>query len=144
MQEHEGKLFECDICDYKAKMVDRLDDHRKGVHEGQLYQCDQCEYNCIFRGPLLQHKKAVHEGVRFACNICDYKATRSGNLQAHVRSVHMNEKRKSKEEFLEIGLLTQVSKFIPNVNIPIFNKSCKNILPITFQVQQCHMFLRFD
>ena len=45
--------------------------------------------------------------------------------------------------FLKIGLLTQISKFVPNVNIPIFNKSCKYILPITFQIQQSHVFLLF-
>ena len=45
--------------------------------------------------------------------------------------------------FLKIGLLTQVSKFIPNVNISIFNKSCKYILPITFQIQQSHVLPLF-
>ena len=46
-RKHAGKPFECNICDYKAKNMDKVEDHKKGIHEGNKYQCDHCEYNCI-------------------------------------------------------------------------------------------------
>ena len=60
----------------------------KSVHEGQMFQCPQCEYKATFKVNLQTHLKSVHEGQKFQCPQCEFKATQKGNLQRHIKSVH--------------------------------------------------------
>ena len=64
---HDGEIYPCTQCDYKAKQNRCLQTHLKSVHKGQAFQCNQCEYKATQKTNLKNHKKSVHEGQTFPC-----------------------------------------------------------------------------
>ena len=85
---HEGLIYACDQCDYRARTKGSLKKHIQSVHEGLRFACDQCDYRATTQGHLATHIQTEHEGVRFACNQCDYQSKRQDKLTVHIQSVH--------------------------------------------------------
>ena len=60
------------------------------VHEGQMFQCTQCEYKATQKSNLQTHIKSIHDGQTFPCTQCDYKATFKSSLSRHIKCRHEN------------------------------------------------------
>ena len=57
--------------------------------KSEKFPCDECEYVAKYMRNLKQHKKDRHEGVQYPCHKCDYIATRKSSLFRHLKSLHM-------------------------------------------------------
>ena len=85
---HEGLIYACDQCDYRARSKGCLKKHIQSVHEGLRFACDQCDYRATRKDYLTQHIRSVHEGVKYACNQCDKEYIEQSRLTRHIQSVH--------------------------------------------------------
>ena len=56
----------------------------ESIHEGVIYSCDLCNYKATQKGYNQQHVRSVHEGVKYNCEQCNYKTTQKCNLLQHV------------------------------------------------------------
>ena len=39
--------------------------HDKSWHEGVMFSCDQCDYKARLKGSLSKHMKSIHKGLQF-------------------------------------------------------------------------------
>ena len=65
--------------------------HIQSKHEGKKYQCNICNKEYKRKTVLLQHTKTKHENRTFKCNMCDFSSAYKGNLNKHINSSHFNE-----------------------------------------------------
>ena len=66
--------------DYEATTRSHLATHIQCVHEGKKYQCEVCNKEYTENMSLRRHKKSVHEGKKYQCKVCDRKYTDTGAL----------------------------------------------------------------
>ena len=85
---HEGKIYQCDKCEYQGNQSSNLIRHVKSMHEGKKYQCSVCGKNFSLMENLNVHTKSMHEGVKYTCNICGIVTNRQSNLSQHKRFMH--------------------------------------------------------
>ena len=62
--------------------------HEKHTHEGILYLCDKCDYKAKLNIGLHYHKESEHDGFRYHCHQCDYQAAKPKNKKAHLRTLN--------------------------------------------------------
>ena len=87
-RKHEGIVYSCQYCGYKATRWGNLKRHKESVHEGVKYPCNQCDYMATATGTLKKHQKSVHEGVKYSCYQCVNQFTDQNSLRKHQKSVH--------------------------------------------------------
>ena len=88
--------YECEHCDYKAKLKHHLTIHTQATHEGVRFPCNLCSYKATRIANLSSHKKHRHEGAIYSCKECDHRSGSSAGLKYHTRSVHDGEKKSQK------------------------------------------------
>ena len=82
VNEQEGIILRCLLCEYKSIHDGDIKKHMKSVHEGKTFQCPHCEYKAVTTGSLKIHMQSIHEGRKFKCKHCYYEASLSkGRLQ---------------------------------------------------------------
>ena len=74
--EKQAALFECNLCDYKAKKPHRIKDHKQAKHEGLTFNCDKCDFKNSSKNYLKTHKRVKHEVKEYVCELCDFKTLR--------------------------------------------------------------------
>ena len=52
-------------CDYKATQRSQLEIHIQSVHDGKRYQCEVCNKEYTDRTTLRRHKKSAHEDLTY-------------------------------------------------------------------------------
>ena len=67
-----------------------LNRHKLVKHEGRIFSCNKCNYKASYATHLRRHRDSVHEGIKYNCEECEYQATQAGNLKIHVKSQHRN------------------------------------------------------
>ena len=55
-----SKIFKCEECDAVFKTKSGLLGHTKSKHEGIVYSCNQCNYKATQQGHLKAHKQSKH------------------------------------------------------------------------------------
>ena len=60
---HEGKLYKCHICNFKAMTSLCVFTHKQSEHTGKEYDCDKCEYKGLDQNNLTNHQKVKHVGL---------------------------------------------------------------------------------
>ena len=65
-----------------------LNTHIKSIHEGKTYQCQLCEQKFTQKGSLNTHIKSIHEGKTYHCQHCEQRFTQKGNLSTHIKYIH--------------------------------------------------------
>jgi len=85
---HEGIRYPCQQCDYQASQQDSLKRHVEYKHDGIKYPCHQCDYKATTKDSLLVHVQSKHEGKTYPCQQCDYQATQQSHVKRHVESIH--------------------------------------------------------
>ena len=85
---HEGIVYSCQQCSYKATQQSNLKRHQESVNEGVKYSCNKCEYQTPRQGSLKTRQQSVHEGVTYFCNQYGYQATAQSNIKMHRDYVH--------------------------------------------------------
>ena len=90
LSKHEGTLFDCDQCVYKATQKRSLSNKstKKSKHERIKSSCDQCDYKTSYNQALRIHKQSKHGDIKFEYEQCEYKATKKGHLRVHTLSKH--------------------------------------------------------
>jgi hypothetical protein len=93
---HEGVVWPCNICPYKAARPVSLKFHIKSFHNIELpkerketiYSCDECTWKTKRKITLEMHNQSKHDGVVCPCDTCPYKATNRDNLRRHKKFAH--------------------------------------------------------
>ena len=87
---HEGVRHGCDVCGHLALSRDNLKRHIKLNHEKQaaLFECNLCDYKAKKPHRIKDHKQAKHEGLTFNCDKCDFKNSSKNYLKKHKRFKH--------------------------------------------------------
>ena len=85
---HEGVRHGCDVCGHLALSRDNLKRHIKLNHEKQaaLFECNLCDYKAKKPHRIKDHKQAKHEGLTFNCDKCDFKNS-SKNILKDTRGL---------------------------------------------------------
>ena len=68
---HEGVMWACMQCDYRAKAQSSLNHHVGSKH-----------------GSLLKNIQSKHEGAMWACEKCNYQTTQEWILRRHRKNKH--------------------------------------------------------
>ena len=124
---HEGKKFECLLCDKKFTLQKTVIDHfelfhvpvtcdncntelnsqhslKKHICGKKTAQCSMCNMNFKQRKNLVKHVLDVHEGKIFgkplsSCLICEKKFLSEGKLNWHMTMVHDVKKPEENKQF---------------------------------------------
>ena len=67
--EKQAALFECNLCDYKAKKTHRIKDHKQAKHKGLTFNCDKCDFKNSSKNYLKRHKRFKHEVKEYVCEL---------------------------------------------------------------------------
>jgi hypothetical protein len=82
----------CEDCDYKAKQISHLKEHRARIHNKNVtwHKCVDCDYKAKDKSNLKTHRAAIHNKnvTWYRCKDCDYKAKQKGNLKLHRAHIH--------------------------------------------------------
>ncbi|KAJ8913665.1 hypothetical protein NQ315_007382 [Exocentrus adspersus] len=86
----ERKLFECDLCVFKANKKQYLKKHmlvHRDSSELKWFKCNACDYKTKYKICLTKHE-LVHKDSSdiewFECPTCDYKSKYRGHLNVHM------------------------------------------------------------
>ena len=88
---HEGLVWPCKICPFKAARPVSLRYHMKSIHtmvEPTMYSCDECTWKTRRKRALEIHKQSKHDGVVCPCDTCPYTSTNPDSLKRHKRLAH--------------------------------------------------------
>merc|ERR1712098_852059 len=88
MVTHEGKRFQCELCDFTSKTSRHLHNHNRVKHQGIRYKCDKCNYSAKRQDDLKKHVDSIHMGIRYVCEHCGFSITRKGALIKHLKNKH--------------------------------------------------------
>ena len=64
----------CSLCDHKVILF-------------VIYNCELCDLKAKRKSPFLQHVQYLHKGISYNCEYCDYKTKWECSLFQHVQSV---------------------------------------------------------
>ena len=79
----------CDICDYRAESLERLQIHNNVMHLARKdFQCKKCGYKCGLPEELNRHIEYYHKDPEklFRCETCDYKTPNKFKLNRHMKT----------------------------------------------------------
>ena len=62
--------------------------HQLNNHEGRRYIFDQCNFKATQYKNLILHKQSNHEEVRYLCGQCGFKGIDEASLGKHTSSYH--------------------------------------------------------
>ena len=91
---HDGKSYFWKDCDKQYTYMSSLYKHRNSIHEGFIYPCNQCNYKATFPAGLKKHYRRYHqieditktlENKQLACKICGKFYSCTESLKAHIR-----------------------------------------------------------
>ena len=84
---HFSPKEKCDLCDYVARNVGKLREHRQAVHEGRTYPCpwEGCTHQSKHKRNLKHHVEHVHKKVEVYCKKCPFKTRNPTALVQHNR-----------------------------------------------------------
>ena len=57
----------------KTLKMGNLNRQNQSIHEGKTYQCLVCEQKFKYKGHLKTHIQSIHEGKSYQCPICEQK-----------------------------------------------------------------------
>ena len=85
---HNGKVFECDQCNYKSYRQSVLTSHKTSKHSSSKHACQLCKKTFHQEAILIRHVQSVHEGVCYFCDECDRSFSLLGSLNTHKTTIH--------------------------------------------------------
>ena len=71
-----------------------LQPHVESKHEGIVFHCNYCDYKANRKDGLKSHIRIKHsismldEGIIFPCEECDFKGKTKSYLRAHIKYKH--------------------------------------------------------
>jgi uncharacterized Zn-finger protein len=84
-------VVQCKLCDAKFKRTS-LKRHVETIHEGKKYECHICNEDFTSKPSLKLHVSSIHEEKTFECTVCSASFTQRGNLKRHIVSIHEGER----------------------------------------------------
>ncbi len=89
----DGKVFNCDICEFESKNKSYISKHKWRVHNigtGEIYSCPRCNYETKSKGDLDKHLWQFHDigGKYLKCSECNQKYKTTSTLNQHLWQVH--------------------------------------------------------
>ena len=77
----------CPRCDFTSEYINSMNYHVSKTQTGKVFNCDLCDYkNCLERG-LRKHKVRVHQQIgsnSTICDKCDHKSTSTLAMKYHI------------------------------------------------------------
>ena len=89
-QEHVGmsvEMYFCNMCDWSGTRR-KLSIHKQNVHEGMVFNCDKCDFKATQRAFLINHMALRHGSKKFNCSICEKSFRQEAILNRHIQSTH--------------------------------------------------------
>lgn len=86
------KPFECELCDFKSKRKDALNNHIANRHvenETKQFKCEHCDQSFAQRYTLTRHLQIHAERKQYRCSQCDFTCKFESYLKRHL-STHAN------------------------------------------------------
>ena len=94
-QAYSKELNKCEKCQLSFSLRNALLRHIKSKHEGIVYNCEECGYKASRQYRFRLHKESVHkhqESVQkdlvYCCNQCKYQTEIRGDLRKHKQTIH--------------------------------------------------------
>ena len=94
IEECDGFVFTCSLCDYYTEDKSTFDVHMKDYHveiNEKKFNCDMCHKKFKSNADLEEHKLSHAGDKPFVCNICGKAFARSFHLKVHNR-LHTGER----------------------------------------------------
>lgn len=85
---HNGKTFQCKICDSRFTTKNNLRIHIRIHHGEKPYPCNICNYKCRQIANLQGHMRIHSAEKLFQCHLCSYKYKIKPSLKKHIMSIH--------------------------------------------------------
>ncbi|XP_063916031.1 zinc finger protein 639-like isoform X1 [Zophobas morio] len=83
---------ECNMCDYRAKEKDKLQEHMVAKHSTNdgLFGCQECSYKGKTHSDLMRHKKLGHRlhASQHQCDKCGLSFSKHYGLLRHMKEEH--------------------------------------------------------
>ncbi|XP_023346151.1 zinc finger protein 271 isoform X3 [Eurytemora carolleeae] len=86
MEELQGPMLSCELCDYVTPRPDILAKHRFSHRSNKTYMCDDCGKVLKSRTALATHVKLHQDDTRNQCSICFKIFSQRGYLKTHMNS----------------------------------------------------------
>ncbi|KAL4238808.1 hypothetical protein ACF0H5_003515 [Mactra antiquata] len=84
------RKYQCDMCQYAAKNIKRLREHKLMHTSSHPFSCDQCSFTCVQECQLKSHQR-THTGDKpYKCTQCNFAAAWNVQLKDHVKVHSMN------------------------------------------------------
>ncbi|KAL7638110.1 UNVERIFIED_CONTAM: hypothetical protein RMT77_011735 [Armadillidium vulgare] len=88
MTHSDVRLYQCPVCDYKAKFKKHLKTHTDIMHSFvKWFQCEHCKYQTLDDDDLKNHTVLNHAAIK--CPQCNFQANGKSSLKTHMM-VHTN------------------------------------------------------
>ena len=124
MEKTQGmKLFRCNVCNFKANSMPKLEEHTKAVHlDKKDIQCPDCDFKTAWKRSMYDHRKLHEKGTlrMLSCNQCEFTTHNRGTLRTH-RKVHDPVKDNMACEHCG-KLFTRIASYQNHINIVHGNK----------------------
>jgi KRAB domain-containing zinc finger protein len=88
-EEHgEGKVFQCNFCEYQAYRPTILL-NQEAIHaQGKEIKCSKCEYKTSRKDYMSRHESKHQETPKYFCDQCEYKSWDYSNFKVHIQVKH--------------------------------------------------------
>jgi len=85
---HQESIIPCELCEYKAQSMRKLNVHMDECHEGINYYCSFCEFTTNKKEDLKIHEDMMHKHNQICCSRCDFTTSNGRLLKSHEETFH--------------------------------------------------------
>lgn len=85
---HQDFVIPCELCEFKAQSIRKLNSHMCEKHEGCKVYCSFCEFHTGKPEILKSHEDLMHKQNIASCSRCDFTTCNAKLLNAHEETFH--------------------------------------------------------
>ena len=84
--------YKCKICDIELTTKEQYNSHHRTFHiHEKMFECDQCDYKAKVPSALMAHKKRKHTKIKDEiCDICGKSFYDIYSLKNHMKIIHVS------------------------------------------------------
>ena len=87
---HLDYIVPCDLCEFKAQSIRKLNCHMEEVHAGPecKFYCSFCEFTALKKEEVKIHQDVMHKNHYASCSRCDFTTSKPKLLKCHEETFH--------------------------------------------------------